>query len=156
MLNKILRIRYVFLIAVFFATLNSLFFLVAGAVKCVKGYKIFLENSFSVEGHPGLYLLEGLDYFLVSMVFLIFGLGVLNIFINYNKVDENLPDWLKIESFMGLKILLWETVLVTLVVYSFTAVIAKMDSLQWNVLVLPGVILILTIAVVLLKRGEKH
>jgi hypothetical protein len=83
-------------------------------------------------------------------------LGVLNIFINYHKVDENLPDWLKIGSFMGLKILLWETVLVTLVVYSFTAVIAKIDSLQWNVLVLPGVILILTIAVVLLKRTEKH
>ena len=156
MLNKILRIRYVFIIAVFFAIVNALFFLVAGAVKCVKGYKIFLENGFSVEGHPGLYLLEGLDYFLVSMVFLIFGLGVLNIFINYNKVDENLPDWLKIGSFMGLKILLWETVLVTLVVYSFTAVIAKMDSLQWNVLLLPGVILILTIAVVLLKRTEKH
>jgi len=156
MLNKILRIRYVFIIAVFFTILNSLFFLVAGAVKSVKGYKIFLEDGFSVEGHPGLYLLEGLDYFLVSIVFLIFGLGVLNIFINYKKVDENLPDWLKIGSFMGLKILLWETVLVTLVVYSFTAVIAKVDSLQWNVLVLPAVILILTIAVVILKRSEKH
>jgi uncharacterized membrane protein YqhA len=156
MLNNILRFRYIFLITVFFSFLNSIFFLIGGAMKCLKGYKIFLQNGFSVEGHPGLYLLEGLDFFLVSMVFLIFGLGVLNIFISYHKVDENLPDWLKIGSFMGLKILLWETVLVTLVVYSFTVVIAKIDALQWNILVLPGVILILTIAIVLLKRTEKH
>jgi uncharacterized membrane protein YqhA len=156
MLRNILRFRYVFLIAVFFTIINSVFFLIAGAVKCIHGYKLFLEDGFSVKERPGLYLLEGLDFFLVSMVFLIFGLGILSIFINYHSVDEKLPDWLKIGSFMGLKVLLWETVLVTMVVYSFTAVIAAQDSLQWTALILPGVILILTISVFLLKRSEKH
>jgi uncharacterized membrane protein YqhA len=121
----------------------------------VHGYKIFLEDGLNGEERPGVFLLHGLDLFLVSMVFLIFGLGILSIFINYHKVDGNLPDWLKIENFKGLKILLWETVLVTLVVFSFTGIISSKESLQWNALILPGIILILTIGLFLMKRSQK-
>jgi uncharacterized membrane protein YqhA len=120
------------------------------------GYKIFFQQGLNGEERPGVYLLRGLDLFLVSMVFLIFALGILSIFINYHNADEKLPDWLKIGNFKGLKILLWETVLVTLVVFSFTNVITAKESLQLNDLILPGVILILTLALFLLKRIEKH
>ena len=155
MINKILRFRYVFLIAVVFTLLNSIFFLCAGVIESVHGYKLFLEHGLNGEERPGVFLLQGLDLFLVSMVFLIFGLGILSIFINYHKVDENLPDWLKIENFKGLKILLWETVLVTLVVFSFTGIISSKESLQLNALILPGIILILTIGLFLMKRSHK-
>jgi len=155
MINKILRFRYVFLIAVVFTLLNSLFFLCVGVMESVHGYAIFLEHGINGEERPGVFLLHGLDLFLVSMVFLIFGLGILSIFINYHKVDENLPDWLKIENFKGLKILLWETVLVTLVVFSFTGIISSKESLQWSSLILPGIILILTTGLFLMKRSQK-
>lgn len=156
MINKILRFRYVYLIAVVFTLFNSLFFLIAGVLESLHGYKIFFEYGLKGEERPGAYLLGGLDLFLVSMVFLIFALGILSIFINYHKADENLPDWLKITNFKGLKILLWETVLVTLVVFSFTRILTSKESLQWGALILPGVILILTLALFLMKRSEKH
>lgn len=154
MLNKILRIRYVYLIAVFFTLLNSLYFLFAGVLESLHGYKIFLQYGLEGKERPGVYLLGGLDLFLVSMVFLIFGLGILNIFINYHKVDENLPDWLKINSFKGLKILLWETVMVTLVVFSFTGIITNRESLQWTALIIPGAIMLLSVGLFFMKKHE--
>jgi len=155
MLNKILRIRYVYLIAVFFTLLNSLYFLLAGVLESLHGYKIFLQYGLEGKERPGVYLLGGLDLFLVSMVFLIFGLGILNIFINYHKVDENLPDWLKINSFKGLKILLWETVMVTLVVFSFTGIITNRESLQWTALIIPGAIMLLSVGLFFMNKHEK-
>ena len=155
MINKILRFRYVFLIAVVFTLLNSLFFLCAGVIESVHGYKLFLEHGLNGEERPGVFLLQGLDLFLVSMVFLIFGLGILSIFINYHNVDENLPDWMKIGNFKGLKILLWETVLVTLVVFSFTKIITTKEALKWDALIFPLVILVLTLGLFLLKRSTK-
>lgn len=155
MINKILWFRYVFLIAVFFTLLNSLFFLAAGVLESVQGYKIFLQHGLKGEERPGVYFLAGLDLFLVSMVFLIFALGILNIFIHYHKVDENLPDWLKIANFKELKILLWETVLVTLVVFTLTEIGTSRESLKWDSLILPGIILLLTLSLYLMKRNDK-
>jgi len=156
MLNKLLKIRYIFIVAVVFTLLNSLFFLVGGVLESLKGYQLFLQHGMNKEYRPGAYLLEGLDLFLVSMVFLIFALGILSIFIDYHKADENRPSWLKIDNFQGLKILLWETVLVTLVVFAFTNIITSKEGLQWSTLILPGVILILTLSLFLMKRSEKH
>jgi len=155
MIKKILRFRYVFLIAVFFTLLNSLFFLVSGVINSLHGYKIFLQQGIKGEEHPGLYLLEGLDLFLVSMVFMIFGLGIMRIFTHYNDTDENLPSWIKIESFKELKILLWETILVTLVVFELTEIVTIKQSLKWDSLILPGIILLLTLSLYLMKRNDK-
>jgi uncharacterized membrane protein YqhA len=68
---------------------------------------------------------------------------------------NDLPDWLNIKNFKELKILLWETILVTLVVFSLTGLVSGKDTLTWNVLILPAVIFVLSLSLFLMKRGEE-
>jgi uncharacterized membrane protein YqhA len=126
-------------------------------MESIHGYKIFFKDGLDGNERPGVYLLEGLDLFLVSMVFLIFALGIIRIFTHYNTTeDENLPRWLRIKDFKELKVLLWETILVTLVVFTFTRIISNKEVLQWNTLIIPSVVLILMLSLFLMKRSEKH
>ncbi len=109
MLQKLLKIRYVYLLAVFFTLMNSVAFLISGVGHCIRGYVAFFTQIVNgTEGRPGVELLEGLNNFLISLVFLIFGLGILKIFTHYHKEDQNVPGWLKIDNFSDLKILLWK------------------------------------------------
>jgi uncharacterized membrane protein YqhA len=157
MLKNLLKIRFVFLIAVIFTLLNSIFCLAAGVISSIHGYTIFYNQGLNGAERPGVYLLEGLDLFLVSMVFLIFALGIIRIFTHYNtSEDENLPRWLRIKDFKELKILLWETILVTLVVFTFTTIISNKEVLKWDALIIPSVVLILMLSLFLMKRSEKH
>jgi uncharacterized membrane protein YqhA len=130
-----------------------MFFMFGGVLECIKGYKMILAHGMSEELKPGMYLLRGLELFLVSMVFLIFALGMLRLFIVYHADDEHVPAWLKIENFKELKVLLWETILVTLVVFTLTKVASAMEVLTWNALILPGVILALTGSLFLMKKS---
>lgn len=153
MFKSILNVRYVFLIAVIFTFINSIFFIVGGAIECIHGYKLFYLYGMSEEHRPGMYLLKGLELFLVSMVFMIFSLAILRLFIAYGEGDEHLPPWLKIHNFKELKLLLWETIIVTLVVFSLTKM-ASIESLTWNALILPGIILMLTGGLFLMKMSS--
>ena len=100
--------------------------------------------------------MKGLDLFLVSMVFLIFALGIMRIFTHYKTSDEDLPGWLRINDFKELKILLWETVIVTLVVFTLTELVNSKQSLKTDALIMPGVILLLTVSLFLMKKNDKH
>ncbi len=156
MIQKLLKIRYIFLVAVFFTLLNSLVFLAAGVYESIKGYSLFIKHGVSEEIRPGLYVLQGLDLFLVSMVFMIFGLGIIRIFTHHDQDDKNLPGWLRFDSFKELKILLWETIIVTLVVFAFTEIVTSRKSLSWSALIMPSVVVILALGLLLIKRQEKH
>lgn len=154
MFKNILIIRYLFLIAVLFTFINSLFFMVGGVLECIQGYKLILQYGMSEELKPGMYLLRGLELFLVSMVFMIFALGILRLFIVYHTNDEHVPSWLKIDNFKELKVLLWETILVTLVVFTLTKIATVKEVLTWDALILPGVILALTGSLFLMKKSS--
>jgi uncharacterized membrane protein YqhA len=159
-MKNLLRIRYVYLIAVIFTLLNSIFFLISGVIESVHGFKIFFHKLST--GEPiliGVYFMESLDRFLIAFVFMIFGLGIWKLFFIKKGQAQDLPDWLNIESFKELKILLWETIMVTLVVFTISIVVnttaekgAKIDSLDWHALVLPSVILILSASLYLMKK----
>lgn len=154
MFKNILAIRYLFLIAVIFTFINSLFFMIGGVLECIHGYRIIITHGMTEEYRPGLYLLKGLDLFLVSMVFMIFALGILRLFIVYQSNDEHVPAWLRIDGFKGLKVLLWETILVTLVVFTLTEVASSKEVLTWNALILPGIIFLLTGGLFLMKKSS--
>ncbi len=155
MFNKLLKARYLFIIAVFFLLLNSLTFLVVGVVKTIHGYVEFAELGFKAteDSKPGLYILGGFDAFLISMIFLVVGLAIARIFI-FDKIEtDQLPDWLNVHTIKDLKVLLWETILVTLVVLCITQVVRHPPD-SWNELVYPLFILILSLALYLKKLGE--
>ena len=158
MIKKILLLRYAYLIAAAFTILNSIFFLVAGVMECMKAHSLFFRYGIREEHRPGVLVLQGLDLFLISMVFLIFGLGIIRLFIHYNPVssdEKELPDWLKLNSFKDLKVLLWESILVTLVVFCLTRIVIGNNAYEWQVLILPLVILTLTISLYIMKK-VKH
>lgn len=157
MFHKFLQAKYILAIAVVFLLLNALVFVIAGSVQSIHGYIEFIEFGFSPgEGkRPGIHLLEGLDMFMVAMVFLIFGLGIARLFI-FDKMDNSqVPSWLNVHDIKGLKVLLWETILVTLVILCVTNLI-KSPMKSWEVLIFPLVILILTIALYLMRGKEEH
>ncbi len=157
MLDKLMNFRYVVIVAVFFVLLNSIVFTIVGAVHCIHGYIEFVNIGFrTTQGsRPGLHLMEGLDAFMIALAFLIFGLGVARLFVFDKHNVESMPAWLNIHDIKGLKVLLWETILVTLVILCVTDLIMVPD-LSWETLVYPILILILTIALYLMRGNESH
>jgi len=156
MLDRLLRVRYVYLVAVAFTLVNSVVFLLRGAVRSVKGYGEFLRSWRGEDvGRPGLELLESIDSFLVALVTLIFSLGIMKIFIYPDAPEDGLPGWLKIHDFKELKILLWETILVTLVAFSMSSIMGHPEAISWNSAVVPAIILLLAVSLALM-RGKQH
>ena len=105
-------------------------------------------------------LLHAVDAFLVAIVFFVMSLGILVLFHNPEKpLPVNLPQWLRVENFMQLKVILWEAILTTLVVSSL-ARLAEMkirgEEININSLVIPGIVFLFAISLFFLKIGEKH
>jgi hypothetical protein len=63
--------------------------------------------------------------------------------------------WLNVHDLKGLKVLLWETILVTLVILCVTNLI-KLSSLSWETLIYPILILVLAAALFLMRGKESH
>jgi len=92
-----------------------------GVYETVIGFSGFLKGQIHSETTPGLLLFQSLDLFLIGFLFLIFSLGFFQLF--YPKpsrlmttIDDIAPDWLKVKNFTQLKLILWDTVLTTLVI----------------------------------------
>jgi len=155
MLKRLLPLRFVFLIAVIVTFANSIAFLFIGIRSAWHGY-VAIFDSHAGE-RPGLMFLESLDMFMVSVVFLVFGFGMVRIFTHYHTTGEQLPGWLQIKDFKELKILLWETILVTLVVVSVSVAIRQIEHPTWEVLIIPGMILLLSVSLFVMRKEEpKH
>lgn len=153
MLHKITPFRYVYAIAVIFTLINAIFFIGAGVAKSIKGYKGFFKSDFMIteDHHPGMYLLEALDAFMISLVFMIFGLGIARLFIFDKTEGMRLPKWLNITSLEELKVLLWRTILFALVSFAVTNFL-KDNAVTWDDLILPLIILILAASLFLVHK----
>jgi uncharacterized membrane protein YqhA len=156
MFQKILGFRYVLIIAVFFLLISSLVFIIAGAVHCFEGIIEFIQVGFipNENSRPGIKLLEGLDGFMVALIFMIFGLGIARLFLFDKDKDLNVPSWLQIHDLKGLKVLLWEAVLVTMVIMSINPILKK-EMVSWEILIYPAFILILSLALFLMRGKGK-
>ena len=153
-MEKLLQIRYVYLAGICFTFLNSIVFLLFSILDAAQGYQILL-NQLDKENRKdaAVSFMESLDKFLVSLVFLIFSLGILKLLF-YDKIpSDKLPKWLHIEDFKDLKVLLWETILVTLVVLSISLNVKNLDHLTWDILILPVSILVLAIGLILMQKA---
>jgi uncharacterized membrane protein YqhA len=157
MLTRLLALRYVYVVAVGFTLINSLFFMIAGVRQSLEGYELIYRGARGEEvPNPRLPLLDSLDSFLVALVFLIFSLGIAKIFIEYDRENDGLPSWLRIQDFKQLKVLLWESVLVTLVVMCIGVIARRVERLTWEALVLPGIVLVLAIGLYLMRHQESE
>jgi uncharacterized membrane protein YqhA len=155
MLQKLLKVRYIILLAIVILLFNAVFFIIGGLVISIKGYIEFAHNGFvpSETYQPGMYIMKGLDAFMLAIIFIIFGLGVARLFLFNDASDEKIPSWLRFHDMKGLKVLLWETILVTLVIFCLQMILtSKTQTLE--MLILPGAILILSVALFFVRGKE--
>lgn len=151
MLKKLLLVRYMFLIVVLFMMLSSMAFIIGGVLECVEGFRILYEHGLDEEKRPGIKLLKGLDLFLVSMVFMIIALGIFRVF-GFTGQDKRDPEqWMDMSAFRELKVLIWETILVTMVVFTMTF-IASSKEYHWELFILPGSVLLLSLALFVMRK----
>jgi uncharacterized membrane protein YqhA len=156
MFQKLLNIRFVIILVVGILFINSIFFIIGGTVYSVKGYIEFTKNGFmpSETLNPGLQILKGLDAFMLAIIFIIFGLGIARLFLFNSASEDQVPSWLRFHEMKGLKVLLWETILVTLVIYCLQILLTNKE-LSPELLILPGAILLLAVALFFVRWKDR-
>ena len=155
MIARIFQTKYLILLIVFFTLINALAFVGMGIILSFEGIAGIVQGQLHTDHHPGLKILESLDVFLVALVFLIFALGIARLFLPIEDEEKSpkLPEWLNIKTFTDLKMLLWETVLTTLVVYFVSDVVKHEGHYTWEMLILPGSILFLSLSIFIVKKN---
>ena len=160
---RLLRVRYVFLLVSALSFLSCLYFIGVGVVETMHATGVLLGKvEPGQNATAGILLFEALDRFLIAVLFYIFGVGMIKLFMPELFRDAELPRWLDVHDIKELKVLLWETVLVTLMVLSVTELVTSKRELTWNSLIMPSVIAILSLALFLMRskvetgRSEGH
>lgn len=154
MFRYLLKLRYLAVIIVILAVLHALAFLFMGTQIAFRAYAQILKYGPTPvgESRPGLELLHSLDFLFVAIVFIVLALGLARLFVvRAGATNEGLPTWLHIEKIGDLKVMLWETILMTLVIVGLSE-LALLGPLTWEALVRPAAILILAVSLYLVKR----
>ncbi|MCC7501514.1 MAG: YqhA family protein [Flavobacteriales bacterium] len=131
--------------------IDSIILVVLGVKSTWHGFHNLLDPSIP---HPMMPAFEAVDQFFMALVLFIMAIGLVQLFIG--EIPFMKPaslHWLKIDSFMALKVLLWDTLLVTMLMFFLTQLV-NTPVLDWSVLILPTAILMLTLCSFLLK--QKH
>lgn len=139
------------------AFIVSLLLLISGVFAILLGIKgIYLAYlAFFYEGHgrPGIHLIEAVDTLLFALVILILSGGIYKLFLGDSETFKNNIVLSKLNSFKDLKVLLWETLLLTLTVWTALGYFHD-EVFQFEQLVLPTSILMLALALRFLKGGN--
>ena len=105
-------------------------------------------------------LLHAVDLFLVAIVFFVLAIGMMVLFVDADgRLPIKLPEWLRVRSFVELKIILWEAILTTLVVYYIAGLAEKKikgAEITLTNLILPGVVLLIAMSLYFVKKEDKH
>ena len=164
MLTKLLFLRHLSLIAVFFSFLGSGLMFCVGASKIIKSFTIFIsgQNVTEINTHltisdlVAVSLIESVDAFLFALVLLIFAFGIFQIFISKHSTDalESEHSWMNVRNISELKTILIEVILVILFVYFLKHTIVSQDGNFLDMMFLPVSILLLSISLFLIKKGH--
>ena len=134
-------------------TLIGLLAILQGAFKT---YEALLYLLGIHEGKPGITIIEAVDTYLFALVILILGGGIFKLFVGDENTFKNNPVLSKITSFVALKVLLWEALLLTLTVWAaLEFFISEPEDLRFELLILPASVLILAVALRLLTGQHK-
>ncbi|MDN3723542.1 YqhA family protein [Aequorivita sp. SDUM287046] len=139
----------------------GIIFIGLGVYEASLGLIGILLGEILSEGRPGLKLFQALDLFLIGFLFLIFSIGFLQLFFpKSSKIMAHLegiaPPWLHVENFTQLKLILWDTVLTTLVVLFIGDVFIASGNYNWNLTIIPIAILMISLAKFLIKKIKEH
>ena len=108
-----------------------------------------------LEERPGFYLIESVDALLFALVILVLSGGIFKLFIGSEDTFKESGVFSKLNNFIDLKILLWETLLLTLTVWCALGFFVDPKDLNYEQLILPVSILLLALALKFVK-SENH
>ena len=155
-----IHLRYIGLVPVVFGTAGSVLMSVVGAGKTVKAFRIyFLGESFS-ETTPApayldageqamIYVVQGVDAFLISIALLVFAVGTYSLLIGEVKGAQDRPglEVFNVRSISHLKQVLMEVIMVVLAVFFLSELMLfEGQEIYWSALVVP-----ITIALIALS-----
>lgn len=139
----------------------ALIFFALGVFETVLGITGILKGLVNTEARPGLMLFQALDLFLIGCLFFIFSVGFFQLFYpqpsRMTKIINDLtPKWLQMESFTQLKLILWDTVLTTLVVVFIGDVFRAAGEYTWSLTIIPIAIFLISLGKFLIKSVKKQ
>jgi hypothetical protein len=144
----------------FAAMLIAILFMMIGlggiGLGLVSVYHAFLVLIGRESGRVGVHLIESIDKLLFSLVIMILSAGIYKLFTGNKATYSNSLVLKGINSFKELKILLWETLLLTLTVWSSLGFLTQTENFRLEQLILPGSILLLAIALYIVKGKNKE
>lgn len=151
-LEKLFSLKYT-------AFLISILIMLIGLAGLVMGitnlYHAVLTLVGLEDGRVGLLLIESIDKFLFSLVILILAAGIFKLFVGTKETFRNSLVLKDIDTFKELKVLLWETLLLTLTVWAALGFFNKTEDFGLEQMILPGSILLLAISLWLVKGKDK-
>src|SRR5262245_61350601 len=106
MVKWLLKLRWLAVVIAIFGALHSIAFVVLGAMRAFEGYRLLFHGPpWTGEESPGIYIARSIDTFLLSLVFLVFSVGVLELFAAHNSPEdlERVPPWMRVKSLAELK-----------------------------------------------------
>ena len=140
--------------------------LISGVVLTVMGgYDLVMVFTHfgTEEGHNAsrqviIGLLHAVDLFLIAIVFFVLSIGMMVLFVDPDtSLPLKLPEWLRVKNFVELKIILWEAILTTLVVYYIAGLAEKKIKgveITTQNLILPGAVLLIALSLFFVKKEE--
>lgn len=145
-------------IIVFFMGLLTVGVAILGALKAMKTSLDLIKyiRTGDQDLHVGIQILDTLDIFLICLVFLIFTMGIVQLFIKHDNEEylKSIPKWLLVKNLSELKFLLMQTIIVTLFIITIEVFISFEDGPSIELLYVPGMILLLSGSLALLMRSE--
>lgn len=141
----------------YFALIISLMILLSGFIAVIVGSMRLFTSIIELiglhegDGTPGIHLIEAVDTYLFALVILVLGGGIFKLFVGDESTFEGSVVFSKIKTFMDLKVLLWETLLVTLTVWCSLSFFSHPEDLRYEQLILPVTIVLLALALKLMK-----
>lgn len=137
----------------YFAVIGSLLSVVAACFLMVVGGYQIVAVMLNYIAEPNLMdlkvgLIKNADTFLISLVLLIIGLGICDLFLGGGQVEEKSkgrPGWLKFDNLEQLKKSLTNIIMLILVVTFFEVVLDQMANIQnpWETLLIPAGLLMI-------------
>lgn len=151
-LEKLFSLKYAALLIAILFMITGLAGIALGLVSAYHAFLIFIGQG---EGRVGVHLIEAIDKLLFALVIMILAAGIFKLFVGNKETFGNSLVLKGINSFKELKILLWETLLLTLTVWSALGFIIETEKLHYEQLILPASILLLAISLYIVKRKDK-
>lgn len=149
--------KFIIIVPVISSLITAIVFMGLGVYEIVIGINGIFSGLIGTEAAPGLKLFVSIDLFLIGFLFLIFSLGFTRLFVPrpskiVTLLDGVTPNWLKVDTFTELKLILWDTVLTTLVLTFVGEVIRAKNAQDWKLIIIPISILLISFARYWIKK----